>query len=503
MGLGQQPHGLAEIVSAFTEKHRADAPIEVLNGCGRSVPGTFCRPGIGVPFDGFEGLAIVLPVRINHANGAVLDPVPDEIVDVGDGYIELRQDPAPIAHTGANEELVSRSGEREDLAVEIGASIVTPDEQDGILGNIREVAWVLQDDVPPHHHALVVLIPEQVVNAPDVADIHAPHANARRQFSRWSGAQPIGLIAAHVEPRKWQQRADLRIEIIQESVGFVVDRREYIGRFTQRRVFGMAQDLPEVAERLLIAKNIEMQWLHIINQCRQLLWSERAVGRADLRMLLERELILHVVGHEVQLEVGGQAGLEFQGVQRGTGTAGQVILEAAPAQRRPVADLQAGKRVPLPISPDQLAQRLQATEQPRRISCRTDNFPVADIQGMTLGRGLLWQSRQDQRALPGGQTEGRNGRLKLAYSHSAQASPLQLGIQELCRQRSLTIGNFEGQGLFEGKATCFQCHALGKWDQTQVLRCTEADLRHCGDRHHQQGARAAQEGECTDHESSP
>ena len=35
------------------------------------------------------------------------------------------------------------------------------------------------------------------------------------------------------------------------------------------RVFGMLQDLAEVAERLLIAKNIEVQRLHIINQGRQ------------------------------------------------------------------------------------------------------------------------------------------------------------------------------------------------------------------------------------------
>ena len=112
MGLGQQLHGLAEVVAAFAEEHRADAAVERLKGRGRGVPGAFRRPGVGVPFDRFEGFAIVLPVRVDHADGAVLDAVPDEVVDVGHGHAEVRQDAAPIAHAGTDEELVARLGER-------------------------------------------------------------------------------------------------------------------------------------------------------------------------------------------------------------------------------------------------------------------------------------------------------------------------------------------------------------------------------------------------------
>ncbi len=67
MGLSQQLDGLAEVVAAFAEEHRADAAVERLEGRGRGVPGAFRRPGVGVPLDGFEGFAIVLPVRVNHA----------------------------------------------------------------------------------------------------------------------------------------------------------------------------------------------------------------------------------------------------------------------------------------------------------------------------------------------------------------------------------------------------------------------------------------------------
>ena len=113
MGLGQQFDGLAEMVAAFAEQHRADAPVEGLDGRGGGVPGAFRGPGVGVPFDGLERFAIVLPVRVEHAEGAVLDAVADEVVDVGHGHAEIRQDAAPIAHAGADEELVARLGERE------------------------------------------------------------------------------------------------------------------------------------------------------------------------------------------------------------------------------------------------------------------------------------------------------------------------------------------------------------------------------------------------------
>ncbi len=283
------------------------------------------------------------------------------------------------------------------------------------------------------------------MDAPDVAHIHAPHANARHQFTRRAGAQAIRLIAADIKPRKRHQRADLRIQIIEQCVSPFAHGGEHIGRFTQRGVLGLAQNAAEVAERLLIAEHIEVEGLHVSNQGRQFLRGERAVGGADLRVLLERELILHVVGHEVELEIGGEGGLELQGVQRRAGAAGQVILKATPAQRRPVAYLQTGKRVPLAIGPDQLAERLQATEQPRGVLCRADDLISADLQRVALGRGLLRQSGQEESPFLCSQAEGGDGRLEPGDSRSAEASPLQLGIQKLRRQLSLVVGDFKGQ----------------------------------------------------------
>ena len=116
---------------------------------------------------------------------------------------------------------------------------------------------------------------------------------------------------------------------------------------------------------------------------------------------------------------------------------------------------------------------------------------------------MLRQSRQDQSVLPGRQPEGGDGRLEPAYSRPAQAGALQLGIQELRRQLSLAVGNLEGQGLLEGKAPCFQRHALGKWNQPQVLRRAGAVLCRRSDRRHQQGSSRSPEMRAYDHELSP
>jgi membrane protein DedA with SNARE-associated domain len=40
--------------------------------------------------------------------------------------------------------------------------------------------------------------PEQVMEAPEVADIHAPHAEPGCQIAGWPGAQPFGFIAANM-----------------------------------------------------------------------------------------------------------------------------------------------------------------------------------------------------------------------------------------------------------------------------------------------------------------
>ena len=109
------------------------------------------------------------------------------------------------------------------------------------------------------------------------------------------------------------------------------------------------------------------------------------------------------------------------------------------------------------------------------------------IEGAQI-QHVFRQNREDQRALPGSNTEGGDGRLEPASSHDAQPGPLQLGIQELCRHFSLALGDFEGQGLLEGKAARLQCHAFGEWNQTQVLGCAGPALRSCGNCGHQQGA---------------
>ena len=83
--------------------------------------------------------------------------------------------------------------------------------------------------------------------------------------------------------------------------------REHVGRFAQRGVLRVLEDVAEVAERLLVAQDVHAQRLGVGDQRRELLGRERAVRRADLGVLLEGELVLHVVGEQVQLQVRARA----------------------------------------------------------------------------------------------------------------------------------------------------------------------------------------------------
>ena len=102
------------------------------------------------------------------------------------------------------------------------------------LGICSELVGMLEDDVAPHHHALAVLVAEQVVDAADVPDIDA----ARRRFAparSLDGPVPRPYVSSQqtLNHGKGQQRADLRVEVVQQLVGLLADRRQHVAGFPQ------------------------------------------------------------------------------------------------------------------------------------------------------------------------------------------------------------------------------------------------------------------------------
>ena len=155
--LGQQLDRLAEMVARLAKQHGPDPAVEVLGRRRRGVPGTFGAPGVAVPAVALQRLAVILPVGVQHPDCAVLDAVADEVADVHRRHAEVRQNPAPIADPRADEELVARILERQDLVLEALPRTVAPREHHGVFGNLVQLVGVLQDNVAPHHHPLAVL----------------------------------------------------------------------------------------------------------------------------------------------------------------------------------------------------------------------------------------------------------------------------------------------------------------------------------------------------------
>ena len=60
-------------------------------GVAERVPGALRAPGDGVPVIAHQRLAVVAPGCIEHPQRAVLDAVAHEVVDIGDGLIEIGQ----------------------------------------------------------------------------------------------------------------------------------------------------------------------------------------------------------------------------------------------------------------------------------------------------------------------------------------------------------------------------------------------------------------------------
>ena len=387
--LGQQLDGLSEMISRFSEQHGTDAAVELLRIGGGRGPGALGTPGVAVPFGRVEGFAVVFPSRVEHAQGTVLGAVSDEMVDVCRGHAEVGQDAAPIAHPRTDEELIARAGKRNDLIFEARPVAVAPGQHERVFGDLLEIIRMAENNIAPHHHPFLVLLLEQIVNPSHVPHVDTADADLLRQLLRRPSAQAIRLVATDVEERKRQQGTDFGVKVVEQLIAFLLDRAQQRRRFAKGSVLLVLQNPREVPERLLIAQDVDVEPFRVSHQLAEGLGRERAVFRADQRVLLEGVLIFHVVGEEVHLQVRAQSHLGLEHLRLGARAAGHVVLETAPAHRGPVAHLQARQSAVAAIRPDQLAQGLHRVEQPGLSRRSTDDCIRLDLQRVVLRRGAV------------------------------------------------------------------------------------------------------------------
>ena len=467
--LAQQLDRPAEVVLLLSKQHRADSPVEIVGRGGRGVPRAFRPPGMAVPLVALQSLTVVLPGRVEHADRPVLGPVADKVADVERGGAEVGQDPAPVADSRTDEELVAGIGERDDLIFKAQPGAVTPGEHDGVFGDLLQMVGMLEDDVAPHHHPLLVLVFKKIIDPADMPDVHAAHADLVGQLLRRPRAQAPRFIAADVEKLKRHERADLGVDVVQQLVRLLLDRTQQRRCLAQMGVLLVGEYPREVAERLLVAEDVDVVLLAVVDQCLEIGRLERAVFRPDERMLLERVLILHVVGEQVHLQVRTQGDLELERIERGAGAAGHVVLEAPPAERGPVEDLQARQLLVAAIGTDELADRLGAVEQPFAPGSGQADLLRIDGQVVVLiGRFGAKPNRRRASLRAGRQPQKRAAGFEAANLGRRKTRPLELGGKHPPQQVELIARGFQGQPAIEREAARLETHPLGKRHQPQV-----------------------------------
>ena len=114
--------------------------------------------------------------------------------------------------------------------------------------------------------------------------------------------------------RERQQRADLAVEVVEQLVALLLDRRRAPAVFAAGgRTASCARMSLEVAERLLVAQDVHVAaaWRSRPARCRSSGSSEPSFGPIS-RVLLEGVLVLHVVGEQVHLQRRAQGDLALR-----------------------------------------------------------------------------------------------------------------------------------------------------------------------------------------------
>ena len=179
-------------------------------------------------------------------------------------------------------------------------------------------------------------------------------------------------------------------------------------------------------------------------------------------MLLESELVLHVIGEEVHFQRGAQIDFPPQRIERGRGAAGHVVHEAAPAKRRPVVNGQAGDAAGAAIAADELAQGLRGVEQPFAAGGSRVDAAGPDHQGVVLRRGAVAKTDRWRPPTCRRQSGERHGPFLPRRGPPARAARApQLAADQPAQQLGLRGRRFQHQLLRERKLPGWSSICLG------------------------------------------
>ena len=135
-----------------------------------------------------------------------------------------------------------------------------------------------------------------------------------------------------------------------------------IRNLSQLRVLLPCQNLMQMTEGLLFRDDCHVKLLRIGNQLLRIVCGNRSAGKRRERSRGVLHCVLEIRRVDIQLVRGEGANLFFLKLQRGQRPARQIVMHAAPAHGRPVANRRAGENRNCRGTPNQLFQSLCSTK---------------------------------------------------------------------------------------------------------------------------------------------
>jgi len=360
-------------------------------------------------------VAVVAPVGVQEAAGAVAAARVRPALDVQAAGLDPGKQAVPAGGPGADPELDAVL--REHLhAVEVEVRLVPPVEQDQVAIDLGDALGVLVDDVAPDHHALAVA-GRQLLDPPDVLEVHAAGAELRLARLRLPAAQVPGLVAVRVQAPGAEVRQVLVVQVPEQLVGARLGRgqRPAVPGLVEVRVFGVLQHVGHVPERLQAGDQLDAAVRRVGVELAHRLGVERRILRADPGMAPEAEGVLGVEHQHVQL--GARAQIDDLADRLGFRdlAARDVEHDAAEGDRGGVLDAAGGHPA---AGVDELAQGLDPPAESGRGAGRDLDPLRRDRQPVRLPRQARIGPQGDVRA-------GRHS-FAVALDDGRDADPRQL-----------------------------------------------------------------------------
>ena len=211
----------------------------------------------------------------------------------------LRPNPFGEAYARGNKVIASRFDIGLQEVIEAVDTHIAPSDEEDVFVQIVKDFWVLVSNVAPHHHALAVRA-QHSVDAVHMLIVDRLRSKRVDICFGMALAEAFGLVAVDVEIGRLVGSCHFTEMVFKELVSLFLGGVEVPFRVGQMAVEGIAQNLLEMSETLLVANDLDVIRLAKILQFLDFL-SGKSIGRGDVRVAFGLEGVLGVKRERIEL----------------------------------------------------------------------------------------------------------------------------------------------------------------------------------------------------------